>query len=823
MRIVSVRSKATINFYIKTLPMIVKTLDIQKISMAYQLNEDDAYAIENILGDLTEKTVVEKTLERGPIILAKLNEKIIGILETQQEKMILIKDLSPALVGKLIIKVLSYLYTKKIQQIYQNKDSLAIEELTLPINSTATAIGNSLIEAYAYKNILYHERTERLTISTNKYKKVEEHKRITNEEIEAIIKEFETLTITDNNNMTVITKNYLILYADEHHIVGLDEKKRTELQTNIQKAAQNIGVTMLELLSQANIITNIIKTITHKEQTKVNIPHIQLQGKIINDFLYTPLSFNQPRLSTRPLPAFVKITDTENKINLNIMPNYKAKIFFKENKNILTPTSELKEILKSYNEIPHTINKQVLTSIIELYKTILLDTTDVLNNEAICNLFKSLYFIDLNPIIDENNNNIDNMSALAELVQYSMLLNTHYNKNLQAKIQDHASFRNIYNKVSSYKYIIKGLLNDANLYSHFKYFYIEKYLITSGRLNSSTYFLQLQGYKLALSLVNFMPKQILNEEQYIQYIKIIKETVPEIKIHPQVEISFATYKNQNNNLYLKQILSMFKAQDMSIFKHYVEKSTLKEQLHWICLHIKKTKEIWTAYSLLEKYKTGDYSTGSQQQDVTSSVVQLVGMLQNNAYICTMSNIIGKEYTDIYSVYCQLLRKDITKIIDFVNIILNPIVSNLNKNAYEGRCHDLITKDQIWDEFIANPNADLNKQLDNPELLLLYDLRLPLVSLTPYKYKDKLKNIISQIRVFVKAEKFIKQIPIEILNNRGTVKKLIMMIGYNAGGEAGTDAILEYLTDCLYERGYHKIPPLQELSRLLFNILIPDIT
>jgi len=396
-------------------------------------------------------------------------------------------------------------------------------------------------------------------------------------------------------------------------------------------------------LSKVNIIKTIIKTITHKKQNKVNIPHIQIQEIFINDVINVQLSFNQPKLSTRPLPEFTKITDTTNQINLNITPNYKTKIFFKENKNILNPTPELKKILKSYNEIPHIINKQVLDSIIKAYKNILQYTGNVINNESIKNLFTSLYFIDLDPIINENKDNVDNMSALEELIQYSMLLNTHYNRDLQVKVQDHASFRNIYNKISSYKYIIKGLLNDANLYSHFKYFYIEKYLITSGRIISTTYFLQLQGYKLALSLVDFMPKPMLSEEQYIQYIRIIKKEVPEIEIHPQVENSYTTYKNQNNNLYLKQLLSMFKIQDTNLFKSYVEKSILEEQLNWICSHVKKAKEIWTAYNLLEKYKTGDYSTGSQQQDATSSAIQLIGMLTNNPYICKMSNIIGKEW------------------------------------------------------------------------------------------------------------------------------------------------------------------------------------
>jgi len=218
-----------------------------KDNIAYPLNEDHAYAIENILGDLTDPIVINKSLERDILKISKLYDKVTSILEEQQEKLAIIKDLSPTLTAKLITKTVSYLYTKKIQQLYQNKTSLAITDIIFPTNSTAIAIGNSLIEAYAYKNILYHKDTACIVIATSKYKKVIEHVRITNEQIKEIIKDFKTLAITNNNNnnLTEIIGNYLLLYADEHKIVALNEDKRTELQTKMQRAAQNIGYAML--------------------------------------------------------------------------------------------------------------------------------------------------------------------------------------------------------------------------------------------------------------------------------------------------------------------------------------------------------------------------------------------------------------------------------------------------------------------------------------------------------------------------------------------------------------------------------------------------
>ena len=135
-----------------------------------------------------------------------------------------------------------------------------------------------------------------------------------------------------------------------------------------QKCTQNIGHVILELLSNNDIILNTIKTIIHKNQPKINIPHIEIQKILIDDFLYLPLSLNQPKLTSRPLPEVIKITDMENKISIKIMPYYKSKIFFKENTNKLIATPQLTEIIKHYNDMPHRINKETLESIIEIYK-----------------------------------------------------------------------------------------------------------------------------------------------------------------------------------------------------------------------------------------------------------------------------------------------------------------------------------------------------------------------------------------------------------------------------------------------------------------------
>ena len=91
-------------------------------------------------------------------------------------------------------------------------------------------------------------------------------------------------------------------------------------------------------------------------------------------------------------------------MELKITANSCSQIFFRENKNKIDPSADFDQVLTSYNEIPHTINKNVLQDLLAIYKNIMSSTAPKLSNIHAKDFFKCVYFIDLDPIIAENQN-----------------------------------------------------------------------------------------------------------------------------------------------------------------------------------------------------------------------------------------------------------------------------------------------------------------------------------------------------------------------------------------------------------------------------------
>lgn len=98
-----------------------------------------------------------------------------------------------------------------------------------------------------------------------------------------------------------------------------------------------------------------------------------------------------------------------------------------------------------------------------------------------------------------------------------------------------------------------------------------------------------------------MPQPLFTAETLPQFIKIVKEQVPSIQINTKLTASYTVYETQNKNLFLKQLHSMFKFPDLNTFAEYPHNLKQSAKLHWICQHIKKSKEIWLAYNLLTHY------------------------------------------------------------------------------------------------------------------------------------------------------------------------------------------------------------------------------
>lgn len=84
--------------------------------------------------------------------------------------------------------------------------------------------------------------------------------------------------------------------------------------------------------------------------------------------------------------------------------------------------------------------------------------------------------------------------------------------------------------MSSYKHYLRGLLNDVEIYGKFNYFYMPKYVTSTGRMFTRTFFLQLQGNKLAKMFITFKKQQALSENDLPVFITALNKVFPQIDL-----------------------------------------------------------------------------------------------------------------------------------------------------------------------------------------------------------------------------------------------------------------------------------------------------
>ena len=85
--------------------------------------------------------------------------------------------------------------------------------------------------------------------------------------------------------------------------------------------------------------------------------------------------------------------------------------------------------------------------------------------------FLNIYDLDFRSI----RKNMDNDSLFEKLMRYALELDIYHSKGLSDLCSLLPSAFTIYNKISAYKYYIKGLLNACNIYKRFNYFYLDQF------------------------------------------------------------------------------------------------------------------------------------------------------------------------------------------------------------------------------------------------------------------------------------------------------------------------------------------------------------
>jgi len=180
-----------------------------------------------------------------------------------------------------------------------------------------------------------------------------------------------------------------------------------------------------------------------------------------------------------------------------------------KNKNhvFIKSTPELKEIMHHYSNTPMVINRRYLKDFRIHTKAILQKALANIEDPVVLPWLTSIYHISFHKLLTNNSNRL----LVHSLILFALNLSLPFNYNLKYSVKRNLAYRNAYNVISSYKFFLRGLLTNADIFQHFERFFIYKHCSSIGRLYSDSFFLQLQANHLAKSFILFAPQKSLQE------------------------------------------------------------------------------------------------------------------------------------------------------------------------------------------------------------------------------------------------------------------------------------------------------------------------
>lgn len=130
--------------------------------------------------------------------------------------------------------------------------------------------------------------------------------------------------------------------------------------------------------------------------------------------------------------------------------------------------------------------------------------------------------------------NTTHSELVERLMRYGLKLDILQDKELlqACKSSKSASCLRIYDIIFSYKYYLKGLVNDIAIYRRFNYFFLPRSITSTGRLFTIPYFLNLQNVKLTKAFVIMHKVSSINEYNYER----VKRAIMTESLRKQVEV-----------------------------------------------------------------------------------------------------------------------------------------------------------------------------------------------------------------------------------------------------------------------------------------------
>ena len=641
----------------------------------YFFNKDQWIKITQILSECKNLDCLERTLKKSSVIKDIKEQVLECIISVNQEEdntiyKKIIQGLNLDMTVQAILKTLNY----QIVSHYSDKDKRH-KELSLNFTYTIQHLGNLLGGMYLEK--YFYEIAEFTKESDSKDKPIYVPKQID----ENILKEFlhkindSTITIED---YSVQVKSSIHDYAFNKFISLLEDKKVLDYL--------NASIYINELESIENPLLDIEALTLLRDTFNLNLGVV-----LINEML------NQQLLSKKLMPkeednkkewqlilgeslesqinasaVFYKPRLVDFKIDtssLHTLDKLELKVSVKD--KLVKQSSDVKLTLKDAGKVvleiqsPMMIAREQFLSFIE-YTLYILDKDFNIKDEEILTYLQIIYNIDFRVIVE----NTTHRDLLEIVMKYGLDLDSNYKMSLGKQCEISPSIFAIYNKICSYKYHLKCMLNDCNLYRQFNYFYLDRFATSTMRQFTKVYSLNLQGAKIVRSFVICakLSHNKVTKDNFPKYMEIVKEQISTTEALKYLDkLKYTDYNQLRLNTYEGYCNHFIKAEYS--YKDFPLEAEYLQQITWLSSRVKKPRDILLAQLILSSKNIEHILI---EQDATSSGVQLTSILLRIPEVAILSNILANMYTDLYSMHYKEYHDDIIEAKEFVLTVLEHI-------------------------------------------------------------------------------------------------------------------------------------------------------
>lgn len=753
--------------------------------------------IYNILQDLSNPDILTNILSKRPPTLRNILDNLLDDTNILKHPVIIALDFKTRNI--LLERILTLQFNDNILQKMKNNKNInnATGFVEFFTNQTCLNIGRVFFEHYMMDKYIYN-------LQHGKLSKVKSR---TNKELLQICVDLEKKTGGTPFDKCVISyiKNFMFcnIKINEIDIPDITADEKAELN----KLYYAIGGQVVSWLIKNNIFEEI-------QPSSKMPPTLRLVNQTYNE-LFISASYQRPPISLNyKQPSFEINVNSNTVIQLGLdsreIPN-DSYVRIQASPHMLFLLDQLKTTPMCVDNEQFLFLKQLLEEITLHYENV---KDNIKEDKFIHSFLKLFYNIDFEKFF-EKYHNADHELCEA-IMEFGLNFHESFDDLLKARCKNNIACENAYNKMSSTKLYMKGLLNDANIYRHFNHFYIPYYVTNTARIYPQTYFLQLQGSKIVRGLLYYKGPSQLTDQHLVTIHKIIEKEIPNFP-KPTLHKNLKEYENQFLGLYNNFLKALLKPSSAHL-SSYPLNGTLKEQLLWLSDNIKKSEDILLLKSLIHARLNNTYTQRLYEKDATSSGLQIISMLIRDPKLAQLTNVTGSSYNDIYDNLILKIIDDlnmrkvhvtrflehclnIKSIQEFVTyndkntdtVILKSLLTSVNKHVF-----DTVFEKYILD--LKKKNLALYNNLNNFKFELPSDIR----EIENIYLKDKLYKTLFKLREYTQDILLYEKLPPNLLH-RKLVKVIVMALGYSQRDLGRIDTLVEQVQKFFVDNGYSKVP------------------